>query len=52
MSNLKVVNFLDIIFNLSENNFKPFLKTTTPPSYNIVDSNHPRYIFKRLLIPL
>ena len=24
MSNLKVVNFLDITFNLSENRFKPF----------------------------
>ena len=31
--NLKVVNFLDITFNLSENSFKPFHKDKQMPSY-------------------
>ena len=31
MSNLKIVNFLDISFNLSENVFKPFHKAKQTP---------------------
>ena len=33
MSNLKVINFLNIIFSLSENRFKPFHKDKQNPSY-------------------
>ena len=44
MSNLKVVNFLDITFNLSEKSFKPFRIDKQTPSYIDVNSNHPRSI--------
>ena len=42
MSNLKVVNFLDISFNLSENSFQPFHKDKQTPSYININSNQPR----------
>ena len=48
MSNLKVVNFLDTAFNLSENSFKPFHKDKQTPSYMNVNSNHPRLIIRQL----
>ena len=48
MSYLKVVNFLDITFNLSENNFKPFHKDKQTPSYINVNSNHPRLIIRQI----
>ena len=31
-SNLKIVNFLDITFNLNDNSYKPFNKTKTIPT--------------------
>ena len=46
MFNLKVVNFLDITFNLPENSFKPFLKDKQIPSYINVNSNQPRSIIR------
>ena len=48
MSNLKVVNFLDITFNLSENSFKPFHKDKQTLSYIKVNSNHPRSIIRQI----
>ena len=49
MSNLKVVNFPDITFNLSENNFRPFSKNKQTSSYMNVNSNHPRSIIRQIL---
>ena len=48
MSNLKVVNFLDITFNLSKNSFKPFHKDKLILSYINVNSNHPRSIIRQI----
>ena len=48
MSKLQVGNFLDITFNLSENNFKPFHKDKQTPSYINVNSNHPRSMNKQI----
>ena len=48
MSNLKVVNFLDVTFNLPENSFKPFHKDKQTPSYNNVNSNHVRSISRQI----
>ena len=48
MSNVKVLNFLDITFNLSENSFKPFHKDKHTPSYINVNSNNPRSIIRQI----
>ena len=48
MSNQKVVNFLDITFNLSENSLKPFHKDKWNPSYINVNANHPRSVIGQI----
>ena len=45
-SSSKVVNFLDVTLNLSNNTYKPFLKTDQYPFYINVNSNHPKTIIK------
>ena len=47
VSSNKIVNFLDVTWNLSDNTYKPFLKTDQYPSYINVNSNHPKNIIKR-----
>ena len=47
-SNNKIVNFRDVTLNLSNNTFKPFLKTDQYPSYINVNSNHPKTIIKQV----
>ena len=47
-SNIKIVNFLDVTLDLSNNSNKPFIKTNQNPSYINVNSNHPKNIIKQI----
>ena len=47
-SNNKIVNFLDVTLNLSDNTYKPFLKTDQYPSYINVNLNHTNNIIKQV----
>ena len=47
-SNNKIVNFLDVTLNLSNNTYKSFLKTDQYPSYININSNHPKTIIKQV----
>ena len=47
-SNIKVAHFLDITLNLSDNAYRPFLKTDQYPSYIRVNSNHLNSIIKQV----
>ena len=47
-SNIKIANFLDITLNLSDNSYRPFLKTNQYPSYINVNTNHPSSIIKQI----
>ena len=47
-SNIKIVNFLDVTLDLSNNSYKRFIKTNQNPSYINVNSNHPKNIIKRI----
>ena len=48
LSNNKIVNFLDVTLDLSNNTYKPFIKTDQYPSYINVNSNHPKTIIKQV----
>ena len=45
-SNNKIVNFLDLTIDLSNNSYTPFIKTDLYPSYININSNHPKTIIK------
>ena len=47
-TNLFVVNFLDIQFNLLNGTFKPYRKPNNNPIYVHKDSNHPPQVLKEL----
>ena len=47
-SNNKIVNFLDVTLDLSNNIYKPFIKMNQSPSYINVNSNHPKAIIKQV----
>ena len=47
-SNNKIVNFLDVTLDLSNNSYKPFIKTDQHPSYINVNSNHPKTVIKQV----
>ena len=47
-SNLKIVDFLDVTFNLNNGTFKPFSKNNSTPTYINTDSNHPRSLLKQI----
>ena len=47
-TNLFVVNFLDIQFNLLNGTFKPYRKSNNDPTYVHIYSNHPRQVLKEL----
>ena len=47
-SNIKIVNFLDVTLDLSNNSYKPFIKTNLNPSYININSNHPKNIIKQV----
>ena len=46
--NLKIVNFLDVTFNLHDGTFQPYYKPNETPMYINVKSNHPPNIIKQL----
>ena len=47
-SNIKIVNFLDVTLDLSNNSYKPFIKNNQNPTYINVNSNHPKNIIKQI----
>ena len=47
-SNIKIVHFLDVTLDLSNNSYKPFIKTNQNPSYININSNHPKNIIKQV----
>ena len=47
-TNLKVVNFLDITFNVKYGKYYPYRKTNDKPVYIHKKSNHPPNIIKKL----
>ena len=47
-ANLKVVNFLDVTFDLNTGLYKPFMKTNDSPVYVNRNSNHPPSILKNI----
>ena len=47
-SNIKIVNFLDVTLDLSNNSYKPFIKTNQNPTYINVNSNHPKNIIMQI----
>ena len=47
-SNSKIVNFLDVTLDLSNNTYKPFIKMDQSPSYININSNHPKAIIKQV----
>ena len=47
-ANKKIVQFLDVELNLSENTYKPFIKPNDTPLYVNVKSNHPSCITKNI----
>ena len=48
--NLKIVNFIDVTFNFSENFYKPYKKPNDELLYINVNSNHPPQILKQIPI--
>ena len=49
-ANLKIVDFLDVIFNLEDGSFKPYTKPNSTPLYVHSQSNHPPSILKNIPI--
>ena len=47
-SNNKIVNFLDVTLDLSNNSYKLLIKTDQYTSYINVNSNHPKTIIKQV----
>ena len=47
-SNIKIVNFFDVTLDLSNNSYKPFIKTNQNPTYINVNSNHPKNIIRQI----
>ena len=47
-SNNKIVNFLNVTQDLSNNTYKPFIKMDQSPSYININSNHPKAIIKQV----
>ena len=45
-TNLKVVNFLDVTFDLNKETYQPFSKPNSQPVYVNTKSNHPPNIIK------
>ena len=46
--NMKIVNYLDVSFNLNNSNYKPYHKPDNEILYIHKDSNHPPIILKRI----
>ena len=46
--NTKIVNYLDVTFNLNDGTYKPYKKTNDETKYIHVDSYHPPTIIKQI----
>ena len=46
--NMKIVNYLDITFNLNRGIFQPYQKPDNIIQYTHVESNHPSNIIKQI----
>ena len=46
--NLKIVDYLDVTFNLTDSSYRPFNKTNNEINYIHKQSNHPPSIIKQL----
>ena len=46
--NLKIVNFLDVTFDLSTGLFKPYLKPNNTIQYVHTSSNHPKHVIENI----
>ena len=47
-TNLKIVNYLDVTFNLTNGSYYPYRKPNNLPQYINIKSNHPPNIIKQL----
>jgi len=47
-TNLKIVNYLDVTFNLTNSTYYPYRKPNNEPQYINIKSNHPPNIIKQL----
>ena len=45
---MKIVDYLDVTFNLNDGSYKPFRKQNDTTTYVHKDSNHPPNIIKKL----
>ena len=45
---MKVVNYLDVTFNLNDGTYRPYQKTDNIIQYIHVESNHPPNIIKQI----
>ena len=50
--NLKIVNYLDVTFNLSNATYRPFCKTNHEIAYIHKESNHPPSILRQIPLPI
>ena len=50
--NLKIIDFLDVTFNLSENSYKPYKKPNNKLLYINTESNHPPEVIKHIPISI
>ena len=48
IANKKIVNFLDVTFDLQKNSYGPHIKPSNIPRYVSVHSNHPPMILRNL----
>ena len=51
-TNLKIVNFLDVILNLDKGKHSPYIKPNDKPLYTHCESNHPKHILKQIPISI
>ena len=51
-SNLRIVNYLDVILNLNNSSFKPYHKPDDIIQYIVKESNHPPSIIKHLVVSI
>ena len=48
VSNLKIVDFLDVAHNLNNGTFKPFSKSNSTPTYININTNYSRSLLKQI----
>ena len=51
-TNLKIVNFLDVTFNLTNGSYRPYKKLNDPLLYVNTSSNHTPQVIKHIPIPI